>query len=36
MKGAEGMLREDRPVILSELHPRQLKTVTGEGAETYT
>ena len=35
MRGAERMLREDRPVILSELHPFQLRAVSDLGAEEY-
>jgi FkbM family methyltransferase len=29
IRGAEGILREDRPVILSELHPDQLERASG-------
>jgi len=28
-RGADALLRSDRPVILSELHPRQLDRVSG-------
>ena len=35
MRGAERLLREDRPVILSELHPYQLQAVSGVDAEAY-
>lgn len=28
-RGAKGLLKEDRPVILSELHPEQLRKVSG-------
>jgi hypothetical protein len=29
IRGAEAILREDRPVILSELHPTQLERASG-------
>jgi hypothetical protein len=35
MRGAERLLREDRPVILSELHPFQLRAVSDVSAEEY-
>ena len=35
MRGAERLLREDRPVILSELHPTQLERASGIGADAF-
>ena len=35
MRGAAAMLRADRPVILSELHPRQLDAVSQSTADDY-
>jgi hypothetical protein len=35
MRGAERLLREDRPVILSELHPFQLRAVSKLSAAEY-
>ncbi len=35
MRGAERLLREDRPVILSELHPFQLRAVAGVEIQEY-
>jgi FkbM family methyltransferase len=35
MRGAERLLREDRPVILSELHPFQLRAVSDLSAAEY-
>ena len=33
VRGAERLLREDRPVILSELHPAQLERASGVTAD---
>jgi FkbM family methyltransferase len=35
MRGAERLLREDRPVILSEIHPYQLRAVSNTTADEY-
>jgi FkbM family methyltransferase len=35
MRGGERLLREDRPVIVSELHPFQLRTVSDVSAADY-
>jgi FkbM family methyltransferase len=35
VKGAERLLREDRPVILSELHPTQLDRASGVSADGF-
>jgi FkbM family methyltransferase len=35
VRGAERLLREDRPVILSELHPRQLERASGVTADAF-
>lgn len=35
VRGAERMLREDRPVILSELHPTQLERASGSTADAF-
>jgi FkbM family methyltransferase len=35
MEGADRLLREDRPVILSELHPFQLRAVSNVSAAEY-
>jgi FkbM family methyltransferase len=35
IKGAERLLREDRPIILSELHPVQLERASGVAAGDY-
>jgi FkbM family methyltransferase len=35
MRGAATLLREDRPVILSELHPAQLQAVSGASTDSY-
>jgi FkbM family methyltransferase len=35
IRGAEGILREDRPVILSELHPAQLKHASGVTVDEF-
>jgi FkbM family methyltransferase len=35
VRGAERLLREDRPVILSELHPTQLERASGVAADAF-
>jgi FkbM family methyltransferase len=35
LKGAERLLKEDRPVILSELHPTQLQRASGVTADEF-
>jgi FkbM family methyltransferase len=35
LRGAERILKEDRPVILSELHPTQLQRVSGVTADEF-
>jgi FkbM family methyltransferase len=35
IRGAERILREDRPIILSELHPFQLRAVSNTSADGY-
>ena len=35
VRGAERLLREDRPVILSELHPTQLERASGVTADAF-
>ena len=35
IRGAEGILREDRPVILSELHPAQLERASGATVDEF-
>jgi hypothetical protein len=35
MKGADALLRADRPVVLSELNPTQLERASGTSAEAF-
>jgi hypothetical protein len=35
MKGAARLLRDDRPVVLSELHPTQLDRASGTSADAF-
>jgi len=35
IRGAEGILREDRPVVLSELHPAQLERASGATVDEF-
>ena len=35
VKGAERLLRDDRPVVLSELHPTQLERASGTDGDTF-
>ena len=35
IRGAARLLREDRPIILSELHPTQLERASGVGADEF-
>ena len=35
IRGAARLLREDRPIILSELHPTQLERASGVGADAF-
>ena len=35
IRGAEAILREDRPVILSELHPAQLERASGATVDEF-
>ena len=35
LRGAAGLLREDRPVVLSELHPQQLDRASGMSADGF-
>ena len=35
MKGAAALLKADRPVVLSELHPTQLERASGTSADAF-